>query len=339
MTAGPAISVALCTYNGAGFIREQLESILAQTVRPDQLVVADDGSTDGTLDVAQPVLERAAASGVSVVVLPGEGRLGVSKNFERALERCDGDRIFLSDQDDRWHPDHVSDLLAALAAEDVLLAHADARLIDGQNRLIEGGLFRSLVLTAAERDAMTAGDYLPVLVRRNVVTGATVALDARLLADALPVGEGWVHDEWLAIVAALTGRVALSPRPTVDYRQHASNVIGAGDRSLRTILGRLLGARGDRSALLASRMSVLIERMRDLGIPPAVMALLERKREMELWRSELPRRRIARVLPVLRRAAAGDYRRFCSRGNADVLRDILQAAPESRRTEESTWNA
>lgn len=328
MSTPPRVSVALCTYNGAGFVREQLESILAQTVRPDQLVVADDGSTDGTLDVLRPVLEAAIASGVSVVVLPGEGRLGVSKNFERALERCDGDVVFLSDQDDRWHPDHVSDLVATLAEEDALLVHADAQLIDDAGDPLEGGLFRSLVLTSKERAAMEAGDYLPVLVRRNVVTGATVALDARLLSEALPIGDGWVHDEWLAMVAALTGRVALSPRPTVDYRQHASNVIGAGQRSVRAIVSRVFGPRDDRTRLLALRIGVLIRRMSERGdIAPAPLHLLERKREMEEWRSMLPARRLRRVLPVLRRARAGDYRRYCSRGDGDILRDLLQGPP------------
>lgn len=328
MSAPTRVSVALCTYNGAGYIREQLESILAQSVRPDQLVVADDGSTDGTLDVARPVLDAAVAAGVSVVVLPGAGRLGVSKNFERALERVDGDVVFLSDQDDRWHLDHVSDLLTTLAAGGARLAHADARLIDDTGRPLDGGLFRSLVLTPTERAAMEAGEYLAVLVRRNVVTGATVAFDARLLVDALPIGDGWVHDEWLAMVAALTGRVALSEHPTIDYRQHASNAIGAGQRSVRAIASRVLGRRDDRTRLLALRMQVLIRRMSERGdIAPCALELLERKREMEEWRSKLPLRRLRRVRPVLRRARAGDYRRYCSRGDGDILRDILQAAP------------
>src|ERR1043166_3411462 len=98
------LSIALCTYNGAAFLREQLESIAAQTRTPDELVISDDQSTDGTLRLIE---EFAETAGFPVRVSVNESNLGTAKNFEKAISLCRGDVIMLSDQDDVWHSDRL----------------------------------------------------------------------------------------------------------------------------------------------------------------------------------------------------------------------------------------
>ena len=94
------LSIALATYNGAVYLKEQLESIAAQTRTPDELVISDDQSTDDTLRVIE---EFAATAGFPVRLSVNEANLGIAKNFEKAISLCRGDLIFLSDQDDVWH--------------------------------------------------------------------------------------------------------------------------------------------------------------------------------------------------------------------------------------------
>ena len=98
------LSVALCTYNGARFIIAQLESIAAQSRLPDELIICDDHSRDGTLDL---VRRFAVSASFSVCVHANPKNLGSTRNFEQAVEMCKGDIIVLCDQDDVWRPDKL----------------------------------------------------------------------------------------------------------------------------------------------------------------------------------------------------------------------------------------
>jgi glycosyltransferase involved in cell wall biosynthesis len=100
----PTISVALAAYNGARYLQEQLDSLAAQRRLPDELVVVDDASSDGTVGI----LERFRATApFEVKVHRNTANLGYSANFEVAISRCTGDIIFMSDQDDVWFPEKI----------------------------------------------------------------------------------------------------------------------------------------------------------------------------------------------------------------------------------------
>lgn len=117
----------MATYNGERYIRQQLDSILACLSAGDELVVSDDGSTDGTLGI---LASYAGRSTVGIRVIDGPHR-GVIANFDNALRNAKGDFIFLSDQDDVWHPDKVEKVMAAFAKSDCGIVVHDARLVDG----------------------------------------------------------------------------------------------------------------------------------------------------------------------------------------------------------------
>ena len=113
-------SVAICTYNGADFLSDQLESIIAQSRPPDQIVVCDDGSTDET----QALLKRfAATSPVPVSLHFNEKNFGSVKNFEKAISLCTGDVIALSDQDDVWRADKLQLIEDAFRKAQIGRAH------------------------------------------------------------------------------------------------------------------------------------------------------------------------------------------------------------------------
>src|SRR3712207_5989304 len=96
-----SLSVALCTYDGARYLPEQLESLARQRRLPDELVVCDDGSADDTVDVVRRFADRAP---FAVRLSLNPQNLGFVKNFEQAIRLCRGDLIALADQDDVWHP-------------------------------------------------------------------------------------------------------------------------------------------------------------------------------------------------------------------------------------------
>src|SRR5918996_5112957 len=107
------VSVALCTYQGEKYLQEQLDSIAGQLRPPNEVVVCDDGSTDGTLGILDRFRSRAP---FPVRVYVNEKQLGPTKNFERAIAHCEGALIFLSDQDDVWHPEKLSTLVPIFVA-------------------------------------------------------------------------------------------------------------------------------------------------------------------------------------------------------------------------------
>jgi glycosyltransferase involved in cell wall biosynthesis len=316
----PTVSVALCTHNGARFVAEQVRSILAQSVPPRQIVLSDDASTDETVAiVARAVAEH--GSSVELVVLRNSPALGVTANFEQAVRACTGEFVSLSDQDDVWLPERLERLLDAFEADTSLtLLFSDARLVDGDGRPLPDSLFDSIRFTPGEQFEVHDGRALDTLLRRNVVTGATVLFRRSLLDDALPFPASWVHDEWLAVIAAITGRVDFLAAQLVDYRQHGGNQIGARKPTLRDKISRVTVARGQRNARLAARAQALVDRG---GFSPEVAALVAAKRAHEGRREAYPVIRLLRVGPVLRTLVSGGYSRF-GRGRYDVVRDLLQ---------------
>ncbi len=319
--------MAVATYNGERFIAEQLGSILAQDPPPSEIVVSDDGSRDRTVELVRSIAATAPAS-VPVSVLD-RGNLGISKNFERAVTACTGDVVVLCDQDDRWHDGRLAALVSALEADPGLaLVHTDARLVDEDGRPLGATLLQALEYSDAERDDEASGRAFSVLLRRNVVTGATAAFRRSLLEFALPFPEEWVHDEWLALIAAATAEIRLLDEPTVDYRQHGANQIGVTVPTLRYKIRRVLESRGDRNRLLARKFAVLADRLEQLGdaVPADRVRSAHLKARFEGFRAELPRSRWRRIRPVVSAARAGLYGRFASQGRADMIRDVLQAA-------------
>ncbi len=106
------VSVAMCTYNGAKYIQEQLDSIAAQSRLPDELVVCDDRSSDNTIEIVKSFGSKVP---FSVSLYLNEENLGIIKNFEKAISLCTGNIIALSDQDDVWKPNKIEKILTAFA--------------------------------------------------------------------------------------------------------------------------------------------------------------------------------------------------------------------------------
>jgi len=221
-----ALSVALCTYNGGAYLQEQLESIAAQTLPPAELVVCDDGSTDNTMALIRDYARRAP---FAVRLYDNEHRLGVIANYSRAVSLCRGDYIALCDQDDLWCPEKLELSLDCMRGAEErygqktpLMVHSDLQVVDLQGRIMAASLMKSQNIHHVEDEP------LKTLLAQNFVTGCTVLLNRPLAEAALPLPEkALMHDWWFALVASVLGRIVFLPRPTVSYRQHGGNTVGA----------------------------------------------------------------------------------------------------------------
>jgi hypothetical protein len=187
-----------------------------------------------------------------------------------------------------------------------------------------GSLMGALRLTARERRALRGGRALDALLRRNLVTGATMVIRRTLLDTALPIPQGWIHDEWLALIAASQGGVVFDQKSLVRSRQHGANQIGAAHLSVSEAGGRLRESRRDFFARKAARNTALSDLV---ALAPSWFHTPEKDAlmgnlEHDEWRSQLPPARLQRVLPVLSRSVSGHYGHF-ARGYLDVLRDLL----------------
>ena len=326
---GASVSVALCTHNGERFVGEQVASILAQTVLPAEIVLSDDASTDGTVDAVARVVESWRAehpeSPIQLRILRNTTALGVTGNFEQAVAVSSGEFIALSDQDDIWHADRVERALAGFETNPaILLLHSDARLVDAAGVPLGDSLFSAYDVNPSVIDAIHSGRAFDILARRTIVTGAATMVRRRLVEVSSPFPAGWVHDEWLAIVAAALEAIDVIGEQLIDYRQHGNNEIGAGTLSFTGKLRRMLEPRTDRNRRLLERSVSLAERFASMPeIADGFTAAAADKLEHEKVRSALPTARIRRLPAVFRELQTGRYSRF-GRGAADAVRDLLQ---------------
>lgn len=321
----PRYSVALCTYNGERYVEAQLASIFDAKPGCSELVLVDDASRDSTLGVASRAID--AWKGQAVVEV-NQTNAGSLRSFEHALRLTTEPIVFLADQDDLWHPDKPARMLEAFANRPgLLLLHSDARIVDDDARPLGYTLLRAIEASPSERAAIHHGDAFDAFVRRNIATGATIAMRRSLLEHALPIPDGWVHDEWLATIASAIGEVDFLDEALIDYRQHASNQIGARKLALREKIEKAIAKPGDYYAKQVVRATALLERLTELGprVAPDRLDKVRAKLAHLCVRAALPKNRLLRLVPIAGQMLSGAYSRY-STGMKSVVRDAFHRA-------------
>jgi glycosyltransferase involved in cell wall biosynthesis len=322
------ISVVLCSHNGVDFIDEQLRSILNQEESPVEVIISDDASSDGTQDVIEAFIAEARETHpvIEFRFVRNVAPLGVVGNFEAALRLARGELIVLSDQDDVWRPAKLRILSGHFVDNpDLMLVHSDALLVDDSGRSLGKSLFGALRISRATLQREHQGAGFAELMKRNIVTGATVMLRSPLLERVGEFPRSWVHDEWLAVVAAVVGIIDCDERQLIHYRQHSRNQIGAQQLNLRVRVAKLGTHRLERNARLLVRARDLVSYLTEMqgSIQPGILAHAEKKLRHEVVRSGLPEKRHSRIVPVFIEMFTGRYF-SCGLGLQDVLRDIVQ---------------
>jgi len=319
------VTVALCSYNGEAFLGEQLASLAAQTRLPDEVVIGDDHSTDSTLQVIENFRTTAP---FPVRVLQKKVNEGTSANFTDTASSTRGDIVFLADQDDLWARHKVERVVAEFERRpELLVIHTNARLVDAGGHPLGGDLFHALEVSSREIDRLRSGNAFDAFIRRNLATGATMAIRHELLDLALPTPADWVHDEWFATIAAGLGHgtVDVIDEPLIDYRQHGNNQIGARRLTIREKLERMFQERGAYYPRQLRRATILLDKITALGplVSEDKVRMLNEKLAHVRFRASLPRRRLLRIVPILMEVGTGRYNRY-STGLRSVVRDIFE---------------
>ncbi|CAN5297745.1 hypothetical protein BH24GEM2_BH24GEM2_11160 [soil metagenome] len=306
----------MCTYNGAAYLREQLDSIVVQTRRPDRLVIVDDHSSDESVEIARAFADVA---NFPVEVSVNQHNLGYAKNFERAIELSQGDLIALSDQDDVWRPLKLEKIAATFdSSPSTGLVFSDAELVRGDLSPLDYRVWPAVRFSQASQAQVCRGEAFEVLLRGNIVTCATMAFRSTFKDLVLPI-EGGLHDAWIALLISAVADVTMLPEPLIDYRQHPSNQIGARKSSR---LRRLSAAkRLQRSELrrLESAAKRLVEHG---GVSAERLALLDEMIAHLAIRIELPERRVLRLRSISRDLWTGRYRRLWGTSRS-ALHDLV----------------
>jgi glycosyltransferase involved in cell wall biosynthesis len=264
------LEILLATFHGAAFLPAQLDSLLAQTFQDFRIVVRDDGSTDGTL----AVLERyAGAHPGRIEILPPDGkRLGASGSFARLLAESRAPYLMFCDQDDVWLPDKVAVTLSAMrdvervhGTQTPILVNTDLKVVDEQLRVIDESLWHYQRIHPERLKQLSR-----VLVQ-NFATGCTVMINRALADLASPIpAQAMMHDWWLALVATRFGQTAPLRTPTVLYRQHGRNDIGARRWTFLVGVQNFLLYRERRQAAIAEQEKVY------LGLERQALAFFQR---------------------------------------------------------------
>jgi glycosyltransferase involved in cell wall biosynthesis len=317
----------MCTYNGEAYVGDQLLSIAKQIYPPDELIICDDGSTDNTLQVLDQFSKEAP---FPVRVHRNEQRLGPTRNFEKAISLCKGDFVFLSDQDDVWMPQKVDKLRQALMNNpDAGYVFSDALIVDEILRPMGYTMWQSIKFTRGQRRQFEQGKQLEVLLKRNVVTGATIAFRAGLKSVVLPIPDESIHDEWIALLASSLGMYGvLIEEPLIQYRQHPQQMIGGERVVFAEQIKRASLTRGQSFGSLLHweqvKYSKALDRLALTGeLEEDVRQLFDAKIQHLRVRQSIHRHsRYARLFAVSREFSTLRYHRY-SAGWKSMARDLL----------------
>lgn len=215
----------MSTYNGSRFLREQLDSILGQSFTNFRMMIRDDGSIDDTAVILQ---DYAARDERISLVKDEADNLGASSSFMRLVAASTAEYFMLADQDDVWLRDKmersfakICEMAAEVGDEMPLLVFTDLTVVDEHLNTLDPSMWHRQRL-----DPAISSDWRDLLAQ-NVVTGCTIIANRAAAAAALPYAiPEMLHDQWLAVNAARTGRLGYIKEPTGLYRQHGSNVAG-----------------------------------------------------------------------------------------------------------------
>lgn len=316
------ISVALCTYNGELYISEQIQSILKQTLLPDEIIICDDGSTDSTLELLGKV---SALSAIPIYIYKNEHNLGSTKNFEKAINLCKGDIIFLADQDDLWYENKIKIFKEFFINHpNVLAAFSNGDMIDARGNNLGYTLWDAFKLNAHKQARLNKGKALEVLLKHNVVTGAAMAFRSNYKKLIFPLPDLWIHDGWIVLMLSAVGEIKCIDQPLIRYRQHDKQQVGAVEPNLRHELRKVKETERSTYLLFARQYLLALERL--LSFYSEVnntekMSLIADKVKHLLIRANIGRN-LNRIIIIAKELVRLNYSRY-SNGIRSFLKDLF----------------
>jgi glycosyltransferase involved in cell wall biosynthesis len=222
------ISIALCTYNGAKYLEEQLKSLAEQTLKADEIIICDDNSSDNTVNIIDRYKDN-----LNIKLTVNKVNLGVTKNFEQAVSLCQGDIIFLCDQDDVWDKNKVKIMSEKMIEEKTGICCCDGIVADENLKQIDSyTLWNTSGLSKIDLNRFSPYS----LINNYCFTGMALCFRKNFTKYFMPISENAVHDEWIAFIISCFSKVSFVNQKLVVYRQHSEQKIGINSiKSLKEI--------------------------------------------------------------------------------------------------------
>lgn len=225
------IDILMATYNGEKYISEQLDSIIGQDFNDWKLLIRDDGSKDNTIFIINKYMKKFPDK---IELINNENRnLGVKLNFGELMKHSKNQYCMFSDQDDVWLPNKISitlnkmkELEKVYGSKKPVLVHTDLKVVNKDLELLNKSFCKYSNIDP-KRNALNK------LLVKNTVTGCTMMMNSKLkkVISEIPK-ECVMHDHWISLVASVCGIIEFIDIPTILYRQHGNNQIGANNNSL-----------------------------------------------------------------------------------------------------------
>jgi glycosyltransferase involved in cell wall biosynthesis len=321
----------MCTYNGAQFLPAQWESILAQSRKPDEIVICDDDSSDKTRSLLEQLAKQ---SSIPVTLRLNEKNVGSVKNFEQAIRLCKRDIIVLSDQDDVWRSDKLQLIEDAFTKHPAAgLVFSDAEIVNENLEPLGKRMWVEVGFGTHQQKLIARGRALEVLITGWTVTGATMAFRSEFVNLSLPIPEGiaMIHDGWIALTISAVADVICIDEPLIKYRQHGSQQIGAPARPQAKAEARGVHAietafrRRNSSADLHRTLETLEERLlahaQEYDTRKALAFVGDYAFHLNV-RANLPQRRLNRLPRILRELLTLRYHEYAN-GFKSAAKDLV----------------
>ena len=328
------LSIAMCTFNGEKYLREQLASLAAQSRRPDELIVCDDGSTDDTTAIIEQ-FKKGAPFPVSLQI--NSTNLGSTKNFEQAVRMCTGDLIFFCDQDDVWQPEKLQRLEEEFQNHKSSgLLFSDGDVVDGELQSLGRSVWELIRFGPAEQRQVRRGLAFDVLLDHNVATGAALGFRAEFRELMVPFpddlthdGAPVLHDWWAALMVAAVADVSFIDERLFKYRQHSGQQLGvlsALETTAQTEEGVAAAASrrneyDDEIHYLKTVRQRLTE-VAKFDVNPQALARLDAQLAHLETRAQMPANRLRRAPAVLGELLKRRYHLY-SNGFSSAAKDLL----------------
>lgn len=230
------ISVAMATYNGEVYLRKQLDSILHQSLPVDEIIICDDQSSDGTVDIIQEYIKQYP----HIHLYKNEQNLGYKRNFKKALSLCSKEYIFLCDQDDIWDSDKVKEMVAIMNNNPEMEALASSfTFIDEHDQPIsirkkKGFSNNNLYIKEVRPNDIVEVKFDEFL-NHNYFQGCSLLITSSLRDGFMKRFSTKLPHDWIInLIASKHGSMYFYNRSLFGYRIHSKNTIGAKDANLTT---------------------------------------------------------------------------------------------------------
>lgn len=228
------VAILLSTYNGSSYLKNQLDSLMAQSYKDFEIIARDDGSSDDTVEILKSF---------GIKLLESEQNLGARGSFgellKYAVANSDSEYFMFCDQDDVWSEYKVEKTLTKMQemeqqfSDIPLLVHTDLEVVDEKLNTINSSFYAFQKINPFE-------DKLNKFLVQNSITGCTIMINRKLAQKCLPIpSKAIIHDWWIGLVASKFGKIGYLNSSTIQYRQHNNNTVGAKGFSIHVIVKKI----------------------------------------------------------------------------------------------------